>query len=344
MKKINVLLTCVSGPGGVSAVKSLQGLDRFNLIGVDSDALSLGLYSEGLSARYCVPAGDAPGYLENIEEIARRHDIDIIFPLSDEEVTILSQHKKYFLDMGVTIPIADYDTVSKADDKLVTVRIAEEAGVTAPETFALFSLDSVNLSCIQYPAVIKPRYERGGRGIKIVNDEPQLIKAFEKLAPKYGDNLMVQEYIPGRAGSVYLFAAMYDAQGRMKASFMSRSIKTKYEFGGPGEGGEPVVDEELRAQSRRLLQAVGRWFGPVNIEFKKHPDSKKFYLLEINPRYWGYSYLATATGINFPLLTMMVALGEEFDEQHEYSTDIITLRSMEHCVVKKKDLLKPIDF
>ena len=342
--KINVLLTCASGPGGVSAVKSLKDHTRYRLFGVDSDPLSLGLYSKYLVDRYCVPPGDSSDYLTHIEEIVKKDDINIIFPMSDEEVTSLSQQKKQFEAMGVVIPIADYDVVSKADDKLVTIRIAEMSGIPVPRTIEFRNLDSLDFKKLTYPALIKPIYERGGKGIEFVYNEDKLIEAYQKLSPRYGTRLMIQEVIPGGRGSIHLFAGLYDRSGILKASFMSRSIRTKYEFGGPGEGGEPIVDEDLRKQSLTLLNAVGRWFGPVNVEFKRSSMTGKLMLLEINARYWGYSYLATAAGINFPLLTMKVAMGEEFPDQHDYRTDIITLKSTEHCVVNKRDLLRPIDF
>jgi len=344
MDKINVLFTSISGPGGVSVINSLKGFPRYRLYGVDGDPFSLGLYSNYLDARYLVPYGDSPDYIEHIKEIVKKHKITILLPMSDEEVTALSFKKKEFENMGVSIPISSNNVITIADDKLSTTRIAKEIGIPVPATIELNDIDTVDFSMITYPALLKPRRERGGKGISIVNNKEELMKNYYSLSKKYKDGLMLQEYVPGNRGSIYLFAGLFDKKGNLKASFMSRSIRTKFDFGGPGEGGEPVIDQVLKEQSLKLLNSIGKWFGPINVEFKRNAVTNELVLLEINPRYWGYSYLATAAGINFPLLTMKVALEEDFQEQHTYRTDIITLKSNEHCVVEKNKLVAPIDF
>jgi len=340
---IYVIVTCVGGPGGVSVVLSLKDDRRFKLIGVDSDYLSLGLYSTRLSAQYVVPKGDSPDYVKCLTEIVLKHDVKVIFPLSDEEVTTLAKYKKYFCKLGVAIPISDYKIVRLADDKLETIRIAQRAGISVPKTTAISGIGSLKEKDICYPAIIKPRTGRGAEGVVKVGNSIELLDAYGKLAGKYNKKAILQEYIPGETGSIYLFAALYDGE-RNRASFMSRSIKTKFDFGGPGEGGEPIVNEKLREESFRLLKAFGNWFGPVNVEYKRHSDTGIFYLLEVNPRYWGYSYLATCAGINFPLLTLKLSIGEDIEDQHIYRTDVITLRSNEHSMVDKKRLLIKMDF
>ena len=65
------------------------------------------------------------------------------------------------------------------------------------------------------------------------------------------------------------------------------------EYEGPVQGG-------AYWEVRRVMAELGGWRGPVNLEFKRHARTGQFYLLEVNCRLNGYSYLFTMNGLNFP--------------------------------------------
>jgi predicted ATP-grasp superfamily ATP-dependent carboligase len=71
-------------------------------------------------------------------------------------------------------------------------------------------------------------------------------------------------------------------------------------WGGGGNAGAIVDEPELLRQARAVIAALGGWAGPVNLEFKRHRDNGRFYLMEVNCRLNGYSYLTTMNGLNFP--------------------------------------------
>jgi predicted ATP-grasp superfamily ATP-dependent carboligase len=47
------------------------------------------------------------------------------------------------------------------------------------------------------------------------------------------------------------------------------------------------------------------------VEFKYDEKSNKGWFIEINPRLWGSIYLAIASGVEFPYLTYLCAIGQE---------------------------------
>ncbi|MGI5817372.1 MAG: ATP-grasp domain-containing protein [Armatimonadota bacterium] len=49
------------------------------------------------------------------------------------------------------------------------------------------------------------------------------------------------------------------------------------------------------------------------MEFRRCSETGQFYLLEINPRFWGSVALSEAAGINFPALYYHCARGEEVE-------------------------------
>jgi len=54
------------------------------------------------------------------------------------------------------------------------------------------------------------------------------------------------------------------------------------------------------------------------VEFKYDNHRKRFYIIEVNPRYWGSLPLAVLSGVNFPVLHALSALEEEYAPVLDY--------------------------
>ena len=75
----------------------------------------------------------------------------------------------------------------------------------------------------------------------------------------------------------------------------------------------------------------------MSIEFKKDERDGVFKLLEINPRIWGYNYLATRAGIDFPYLAVRIAGGENIPVHSEYDKGVVLVRCSEDKVFSKSE-------
>ena len=125
----------------------------------------------------------------------------------------------------------------------------------------------------------------------------------------------VQERLDYRLGTLYQAAAIFDGSGRRLAFFMSRSIRTTYSWGGPALGVVPVAEPRLAELALIVMEATGPHYGVVHVEFIFDAKRGDFVFIEVNPRYWGAAYLATAAGINFPDIVVRMAMGEDWRRQ-----------------------------
>ena len=69
-----------------------------------------------------------------------------------------------------------------------------------------------------------------------------------------------------------------------------------------------------------MLQASGPWHGLAAVELKRPTRDALPYLLEINPRMWGFGYLMTLAGLNIPALLVRMLAGREHLSGHIPST------------------------
>ena len=168
MKK-KILLTSVGGLVAPSMIKDLR--DSFNdsieIIGVDSSSDAIGFYYTDNS--FLVPYGLDKGYVDNIFDISVENGIEVIIPLSDEEVLSLSKNKKRFLNAGIRIACSDYESIRIASDKALMLDYLKEHGISTPAYYVPKNFDDLNkysnkLGYPYKPFVFKPRNLRGARG------------------------------------------------------------------------------------------------------------------------------------------------------------------------------------
>ncbi len=69
-----------------------------------------------------------------------------------------------------------------------------------------------------------------------------------------------------------------------------------------------------------------QWAGGIELEFIKARRTGEYHLLEINPRFPAWTYLATAAGQNLPAAWTKLALGEPVEPFTEYEVGKMFVR------------------
>jgi biotin carboxylase len=142
----------------------------------------------------------------------READKAMVVDISDEAATIevMKQEKPDFV---LTVPIGRYlTTIGAVNDALGLPGISKEMAVLCTDKFIfhqkLKEAGLRNCTCyaleneqsaladlpIAFPAILKPRYGSGSRGIHLVNDQPQLKRALEAVS---GEPYVLEECIAG---------------------------------------------------------------------------------------------------------------------------------------------------
>ncbi len=332
--KPTVVFTCCGGAGGWSLLRSLAAMGRYRLVGCDAEALVAALYQPELSGRHVIPFGHDPTYIDRILEICKSEKADVFWPCADEEILSCSAVAERFTAAGVHLIASPHATVMTATDKLATVALVEDLGVPVPCSWRLDD----RVEDPPMPVIVRPIRARSGHGVVFFESVDEL-DAYRVALGNRAAGQMVQERLDYRLGRLYMAQAIYDSGGRRLAAFMSRSIQTAHDWGGPALGGVPVNEPRLAEFARTVMEATGPHYGAINVEFIYDAAREDFVFVEVNPRYWGYSFLATAAGINFPDIVIRMAMGENMTSTTEYRTDVVTLTSREQLAITRGDLL-----
>jgi len=64
------------------------------------------------------------------------------------------------------------------------------------------------------------------------------------------------------------------------------------------------------------------WTGVAMVEFKQDARTSRYYLMEVNPRFWGSLQLAIDAGADFPWHLVRLALGEKVAPSHRWRVGV----------------------
>jgi carbamoyl-phosphate synthase large subunit len=314
-----VLVTGVGAPPGLGVVRSLKRADsELKLVAADLNPLAAGLFEPGIAARLLPPASDAQAYRAAVLEICTTHGLDIVIPGSEAEAAALAPVARDWESKGLRVPVPDPDVLRFGIDKgLLLTRIAE-AGLPHPQTLQPDTLADLDRWDGDFPCVLKPRCSRGARGVSYPADMATLRRDWPDTVANHGPSL-VQQRIPGGPQTIYTIGTLWN-RGELIISTLHRKLQTNPPSGGAAIAGETVVDPGLTAAGLAILHATGPWHGLAAVELKRPSPDAPPYLLEINPRMWGFGYLMTLAGLNVPALLVRMLAGAEHLAGHIPST------------------------
>ncbi|MBD3212664.1 MAG: ATP-grasp domain-containing protein [Candidatus Lokiarchaeota archaeon] len=302
-----------------SALSIIQSLGRRNIEVITG---SYSKYLTGMLSRYSsghfIYSNPFINYYKFIKDLKRfltENEIFAVFTVSDSTSVILSKYKKDLESLGVKIAVEDWSNFIKTYDKQITLKIAKDLKLQIPKTFSINTLDKIEdlKNQFEFPLVIKPRSKsywdkKGVLHMTKVTQKNYAI-SFNDLKSKYSqfvrnnpyiDNFypLIQSFIKGKIYDTVLLAK----RGEIITFFQNIRKRTYPSKGGAYTLAKSIEEnQEMYIFAKKLIKEIN-WTGPAMVEFIRNEDDKKFYLMEINGRYWGSTPLTVKSGINIPLL------------------------------------------
>ena len=222
--------------------------------------------------------------------------------------------------IGVTFIGPSPEAMRKLGDKIGAKLIAEEVGVpVAPwSRGAVESLEAAIESAAQvgYPLMLKATAGGGGRGIRVITNEAELVDAYERTSQEaaraFGSGVVFLERLVTGARHVEV-QVIADGQGTAWAlgvrdcSVQRRNQKIIEESASPVLSAEQTA--ELKASAERLAVAVD-YRGAATVEFLYHPGDQLFAFLEVNTRLQvEHPITESTTGVDLVRAQLHVASG-----------------------------------
>ncbi len=318
---MNVLLSSASRH--VNLVRAFQqALKREGggkVIAVDASPRAAALYFA--DECYLVPQSDNPEFLDVMQRLCRKREVQLLVTLRDEELLFFAEHKAKFAAAGTTVMVADSKTIKICQDKQLFIEFCRDNGFAVPETYGEKEFKAKTA----FPLFVKPRIGKGGRKTTRIDSPEEL-----ELALKNAHDAIVQKFIVSPEYTIDLFA---DFSGKVISVVPRERLLV---FGGESFVSRTSKNSHLIKESVRLAEKL-QLIGHNTIQCFLSGDKVEF--IEVNPRFGGGANLGFAAGAPTPLYMVQLLKGKKLTPQiGEFKDNYFMLRYTEDKFLEKKSL------
>jgi predicted ATP-grasp superfamily ATP-dependent carboligase len=304
------LVVDVGWVNGLAAIRSL-GRAGIPVLAVDHRQSALGFRS-----RYARPVvSPDPQDEEAFVSFLAGLEVDApapVFATHDEPLNAIARGAERLGDKFL-YPFPPWEVLARIQTKRGQLEAARAAGVPVPRTAYPASEEEARAAGgeLGYPVLVKPSSTEGfkrrfGRQAFRCDGPREVAAAFTDAEPY---EPMVQEVVPGGDEELYTLGSYLAADGEALGLFCGRKLRQTPPGVGTCRVGEAVWVEEVVEQGLELLRALEHK-GLSQVEFKRDRRDGSFKLMEVNPRLWQWHGLASACGVDLPLIAYRDLTGE----------------------------------
>lgn len=266
-----------------------------------------------------------PLTVESIEKIIKKEKPDGLLATLGGQTGLnlaLSLHKAGILEKyNVELLGTPIESIIKGEDREEFRSLMNELNEPVPESQIVSTVeDAVAFADeVGYPIIIRPAYTLGGAGGGIAEDEEEfryIVKGGLEASPI--TQCLIEKSIAGFKEIEY--EVMRDSNDTCITVCNMENIDPVGIHTGdsivvaPSQTLTDVEYQMLRSTSVKIIRALGI-VGGCNIQFALDPNSKQYYLIEVNPRVSRSSALASkATGYPIARMAAKLSIGYHLHE------------------------------
>lgn len=247
----------------------------------------------------------------NLEESVKQINPEFIIPVGSEAVKICSEKYRELC----LIPTKESLEIALNKDKMLILNSLSD--VNYPECKLFSNLEELRLYSRDKNCVVKSSNE------SLAKFDPLYVKLgseseFEKI-DKYlsgGVKLLMQEQVSGVGRGFFCIAK----DGKIISYYMHQRIREIPITGGSSTAAKSIFCEKMFNISKQIIEYLN-WSGPLMIEYKYDETKQQYYLIELNPKFWGSLDLSYAVGLNFGK-TLIEAYSNKVEEQIEKKYEV----------------------
>ena len=293
-KEINVLITGVGAPGGVTILKALRysNLD-IRIVTADMSKNSVGLFFS--NASYYLPSINDKSYIERLIRICNKEKIDIVFIGSEPELRFILQYVNTVEEKtGAVFVISRSDLMKACLDKWKMTQLLNEYGFNCPQTALASDTDGIKdmVSKFGFPLFLKPRFGSGSKSIFLIKGSNEL-----DFFTEYVPDAVVQEWL-AEDENEYTVGVYVSSVGDVAGSIVcKRELAAGLTYRAFFDS-YPEISQYCEDVARAIKPLA-----PFNFQIKMH--KKQPYIFEMNPRCSSTTVMRAVLGFNEPEMAIL---------------------------------------
>lgn len=294
----------------------------------DCDWTASGLYSNN-DGFFILPRpiDDERKYVAELVQVCEQNHIEVIIPIIDPEIYILSQYIEILKKKGICIVASNRNVLDICYNKKKMNVFFQKIGISYPETYYSISEleNAINQKKIGFPVIIKPIYGSG-------SIETYQAENLEKAKSLFHEGMMIQQKVVGDEYGVDVFNSF---EGVPLRCVIKRKISMR---SGETDKAISVIDECIEKET---LKIAGNLKHVANLDCDLICENGKLFCIDLNPRFGG-GYPAThIIGVNLIDLLLQLCKGQRVDPCFQnYYPDILVMKEIAMRKVSLKSSMK----
>lgn len=315
-------LNNIDSPGpGIPVIRGLKdsNLYEVRIIGLSYDALEPGIYMKDLvdkTYQIPLPSAGQQSLLTRLAYIHQQEKIDVIIPNFDAELFNFIKLQDTLKQMGIHSFLPTLEQFEERH-KWALAEFGVKYKVNVPKSKMINSMAEIHSLAYEfgYPLVVKGKFYDAS----VAYSPDQAMGYFNKISGKWGLPIIIQQYTQGTEVNL---TGLGDGKGNLIGAVPMR--KTYITDKGKAWAGIALEDDRLMDIARNMVKG-NKWRGGFELEMIR-TDRNEYYLIEINPRFPAWVYLAVGCGQNHPEALVRMALGEEVKPFESYESGKMFVR------------------
>lgn len=327
-------LNNIDSPGpGMPVIRALKEAESFTtrIIGLSYDSFEPGLYmNEWVDYTYQLPFPSAGQeiLMNRLRQIQNIEKIDVLIPNFDAELfSFIRLSNRLDKELGIKTILPEEQAFEERHKANLSAW-GQKHNIQVPPGTMIHSIYEIPAAAAQYgyPLVIKGKYYEAG----IAYSYDQAVNWFHKISAKWGLPIILQKFVTGTEVNI---TALGDGNGQMIGAVpMRKQVITDK---GKAWAGVTLEDEKMMDFARHLFKET-RWKGPCELEMIRTKEGA-LYLIELNPRFPAWVYLAVGSGQNHPEALVNMAMGNTVKPMDTYDIGKMFIRYSWDMIVNMKD-------
>lgn len=328
MKRLNILFT--SSGRRVSLIKHFR--DTLNAMGIEGTIITTDYKANAPTAfisdyhEIAPRVVDEKEYTKFIKGLVLKYKVDLIIPLIDTELRLMSLIKGEIQELGATILVSSPEIIDISNDKRITYEFFKANNIRTSEVYDIAS--SLANPNMRFPCILKPSNGSSSIGVTKINNQEEL-----RFFSTYRPDLLLQEFIEGEE---YTVDVLVDFSGRILSVVPRLRIETR---AGEVSKGMTVKNSIIIEETYKLAEKLKGAVGCITIQcFLTKNDEVVF--IEVNPRFGGGIPLSIGAGADFPLWIIQMLLGVEIDTRiDDWNDGVVMLRYDSEIFTSRSDFV-----
>jgi len=326
MKK-RVLVTGAGGSAAINFIKSLKmAPEEFYIVGSDINKFYIEL--SPADRKYILPRATEKNYIDKLNELIHKENIEMLHPQPDIEVKIISDNREK-IDAITRLP--SKITINICQNKFETNRILKRANIPVPETHIIKSEKDLEkyIPDIQekYGAKVWLRAIKGAgsrAALPITNIKHAIMwidywKTTRGIG--YGD-FMVAQYLPGKEfawQSIWDNGVLITSQARERVEYLFGHIMPSGQTSTPSLA-VTVHRDDINEIGTHAIESIDPNATGIFCVDMKEDENGMPRITEVNAgRFFTTSNFFSEAGSNMPYYHVKLAFGEEIPNIPKYN-------------------------